>query len=479
MKTPIISRSGAFKAAFWLSLAFLVLINWRSSSSSTNASQREGPDAEVAVLTGAARTYFGFSELASRYQVLESLSDWSQKRIEDLVHENVYLGPSEELYVWNRKRIVTLNAMRAIIAGHSGLSSEFEVLLEWIDRADKTKRQTVLISLIKQAYSKESADTPYSPSMTEAFSELERSFGWLVSVLESDLLGESANVSSEEISKGAMNAAIRNVFAMGLAVTLGLIGFFLLINFFVKLAGREFELRASASVISGKVLIETFTLYLLALMISQGVTTYFFLDRTITESLVFQMTFSVLILPILLWGIHAGVTFYNIRDTLGLKVDSLRTAIREFLIGVLSYIACWPLVILFGIAYEIVLRALNVNIESGEHPVVPLLLGLESYWTLSLLLTFAALIAPAIEELFFRGILYPYLKTKFHLIIAMLLCGGLFAAIHPQGAIGVLPLTLLGAGFCFLREWRGNIFAAIGAHAAVNTTTLCMLILLR
>ncbi len=83
-------------------------------------------------------------------------------------------------------------------------------------------------------------------------------------------------------------------------------------------------------------------------------------------------------------------------------------------------------------------------------------------------------VAPVAEEVFFRGFFYKALRSKFSMVVAAVLDGLLFGAIHYnfEGADTLLllpPLALLGFVFCVVYEKTGSLFPVIGMHAFNNS----------
>jgi uncharacterized protein len=83
-------------------------------------------------------------------------------------------------------------------------------------------------------------------------------------------------------------------------------------------------------------------------------------------------------------------------------------------------------------------------------------------------------IAPFVEELFFRGFFYRALRTRYSIAIAALVDGVVFGLIHFsfEGADGLLilpPLAFLGVIFCLVYERTKSLWAVIGMHAFNNT----------
>ena len=90
----------------------------------------------------------------------------------------------------------------------------------------------------------------------------------------------------------------------------------------------------------------------------------------------------------------------------------------------------------------------------------------------------AAGFAPLVEEVTFRGLLYHHLRSWYGPLLAALIQGLLFAAVHPQGVAAIPVLAALGIVFALIREWRGSLVAPMAAHAVHNAATLTIAILL-
>ena len=82
-------------------------------------------------------------------------------------------------------------------------------------------------------------------------------------------------------------------------------------------------------------------------------------------------------------------------------------------------------------------------------------------------------VAPVVEEIFFRGFFYRALRTRLGVLLAAAIDGVVFGFIHFQfdGADGLLilpPLMLLGFVYCLVYEKTGSLFPVIGLHAFNN-----------
>jgi uncharacterized protein len=82
-------------------------------------------------------------------------------------------------------------------------------------------------------------------------------------------------------------------------------------------------------------------------------------------------------------------------------------------------------------------------------------------------------VAPVAEEFFFRGFFYRALRSRFSILPAAAIDGGLFGLIHfsGSGTDGLLilpPLAALGFMFCLVYEKTGSLYPVIALHALNN-----------
>ncbi len=107
-------------------------------------------------------------------------------------------------------------------------------------------------------------------------------------------------------------------------------------------------------------------------------------------------------------------------------------------------------------------------------------LGVNRSTTLLVLGGFVVIVlAPIVEEFFFRGFIYRTLRNTLvrrlgvgvGIALAATLDGLLFGFVHATNTpIAILPvLAVLGAAFCLVYERTGSLFAVIALHAVVNT----------
>jgi len=291
--------------------------------------------------------------------------------------------------------------------------------------------------------------------------------------LEDKALVLSSNLRSEIKSKA------RDFFTgvMTFLALLSLSGIFFVFYSWLFLTGRT-KMLFKKSGIPRYLSVETFALYMLAMTFAPQMLQYLIGKGLITNILFANILFILSTLVILLWPVIWGQPLFTMRHGYGIYFDSFRKFIKNLLIAPSFYLASWIVFLTCLVLYGLALEYFHVQIEKGAHPIVPLLLASKDSNTPLLIALLATVIAPFIEEIMFRGALYSSLRNYFKAPFAIVFSAVLFASIHPQGAIGLIPLTFIGMFLAFLREWRGSLVAPMLAHACVNGGTLLMVTLL-
>lgn len=112
--------------------------------------------------------------------------------------------------------------------------------------------------------------------------------------------------------------------------------------------------------------------------------------------------------------------------------------------------------------------------NSGGSPAFPQAV-LESKWRMFMYFTGFCFMVPVAEELFFRGLLYESLKSKFKPKAAAVLSAFIFAAGH----INNFAMSFIsGLYLAFVYEKGRNLTAAIIVHSTINIAALLVMIFL-
>jgi len=161
------------------------------------------------------------------------------------------------------------------------------------------------------------------------------------------------------------------------------------------------------------------------------------------------------------------------RRSLGLAVDRFWLRARDGLVG---YVAFFPLLIVTALVA--VLVAFLFSLEPEQNPLVPMVLGSDSFWFLAFLFIFGGLVGPVTEEVFFRGFFYPALRQRVGRMAAIGINAFCFAALHGN-LIQLAPLLGLGLILALLRERTGSVVASTVLHCVHNTLVLILLLALK
>jgi len=78
------------------------------------------------------------------------------------------------------------------------------------------------------------------------------------------------------------------------------------------------------------------------------------------------------------------------------------------------------------------------------------------------------LVFPFVEEMFFRGYLYLYLKKSIGLVFSVIFTGIAFSFFHDLGFSNIIYFSILNIFFCMTTEWTGSFVGSYIVHAVYN-----------
>jgi len=146
---------------------------------------------------------------------------------------------------------------------------------------------------------------------------------------------------------------------------------------------------------------------------------------------------------------------------------------RALLLGLIATIVFLPV--------GLVLQDLSIKLLTWWHFSTPTQTAVEQFTkspaviNRAYLAFFAIVIAPFAEEVFFRGVVYAFLKKIGHPAIGMWLSAIVFAAIHFNPPI-FLPLLVMGLLLAWLYKKTNNLLAPITAHSVFNTINVILIL---
>ncbi len=151
---------------------------------------------------------------------------------------------------------------------------------------------------------------------------------------------------------------------------------------------------------------------------------------------------------------------------------------------VLAQVAAWPGLrwilagVLAGAALKIV-GDLAVTLEAhlartapaGNNPLALHPQAFHGALSVGALAIAATVVAPLGEELFFRGLLFGWLRSRWRWPSAAFAAAILFAFAHASWGL-LAPLALAGFGLCWLYERSGSLWPPVLAHATLNAVAV-------
>lgn len=120
----------------------------------------------------------------------------------------------------------------------------------------------------------------------------------------------------------------------------------------------------------------------------------------------------------------------------------------------------------------------TVDLQPQAQQLVQTLQQTESFQQRVFFGLVAILFAPVVEELIFRGILYPAIKQRGHPQLALWGTSLFFALTHANMAT-FIPLTFFALVLVFLYERTGSLLAPILTHSLFNTANFFALVFQR
>jgi uncharacterized protein len=196
----------------------------------------------------------------------------------------------------------------------------------------------------------------------------------------------------------------------------------------------------------------------------------------------------------------AKLLFFRQHSLAQVGIDPLVTVVAQVLayVGVLAFMVAlvkrghgqpfwravrwnwpsnWSLYLFVGVLLAICLQGLaHLLPMPKELPIDRFFQNTREAWALSV---FGVTLAPLLEELFFRGFLYPVLARRLGMVLAIVFTASAFGLIHaPQlgrAWAPVLVVFLVGVALTITRALTKSVAASLLIHVAYNGTLSALL----
>jgi hypothetical protein len=129
---------------------------------------------------------------------------------------------------------------------------------------------------------------------------------------------------------------------------------------------------------------------------------------------------------------------------------------------------------IINIIYALVLSAAHFTRPPDPALRVVMLFIRSSRAGLALALFMVAVVAPIMEELFFRGFIYAAFRKRWGVTAAITLSSALFAVSHAS-LYNFIPLMVLGAVLAYLYQRTGSLGPPIMLHALNNFLSVVLI----
>lgn len=210
-------------------------------------------------------------------------------------------------------------------------------------------------------------------------------------------------------------------------------------------------------------------LIILAILVISGLLTGMLLKG---YALGLNLAYRYLVVSLAQAAAVAGGLYYFIKVKYKLKLDTLGFRKERFLDTIVRGIGGGLVLFVIALTAGSLLQFFFPSPEL--QPFGELILQARHIGDLFIPLFIAGLLAPIIEETFFRGFLFPAIKKRYGFIAGLLGSSILFGLLHFD-LIRFLPLTLGGAGLAYLFYRTGNLLVPIVAHATWNLIMIGLL----
>ncbi len=313
---------------------------------------------------------------------------------------------------------------------------------------------------------------------------LEQRYGWYgrLALLPA---GTADSAAREEILSSAERGAKIVVGVAGLGCVGVLVGFAAAVLFLILAAGQTIVMKLPDSAAPHGVYAETFAIWFV-LFVGLPLILALVLPASLGMASSLVVFFGSLVA--LKWPGRRGVEWEQVKADIGLHRG--QGVIVEAFAGIATYVSSIPLIAI-GLLGSLVTAAgaslfadqpegLAPSGAPGGHPVVVELAN-GSVGTQLLVFMLAVVAAPIVEEIAFRGLLFRHLRglserhgRMLSFVFAAPLTSLFFAAIHPQGLIGIPVLACVAMGLSMAREWRDSLIAPMVFHGVSNGLVLSL-----
>lgn len=178
--------------------------------------------------------------------------------------------------------------------------------------------------------------------------------------------------------------------------------------------------------------------------------------------------YALMLLPALALASKARYDYVRFRDAIGMR----RFRVGQTL-GLSALVTVGSFVVIA--AYVSLMGLIGVSIQGNTADLVT---GFRAGPVeIAMAFVLVGIVAPVVEEVTFRGIVFPSLRAAWGTTPALLASGVLFGVVHLQLPLA-LPLALIGIALAMVFLRTRSLWSSIIAHCMYNTVSLALAFLI-
>ncbi|MFT5837263.1 MAG: membrane protease YdiL (CAAX protease family) [Candidatus Azotimanducaceae bacterium] len=221
---------------------------------------------------------------------------------------------------------------------------------------------------------------------------------------------------------------------------------------------------------------------IVTVVVIQNLVALIFFEAPVDPNADFEITLGIMVVAVLLLQLPMLAVFYLAHrffpSLYAGRLNSTELSVGEAFKKTLPlFFMLLPIVWIYILGWTKLLSKLADNglIEAFEQQeLITLFQDGGNPFYIGLLVCFAVILAPIVEEIIFRGCIYRFLKSQTTISLAQVISGMLFSLIHAN-LMSFLPLLLVGILLAYIYEKTGSLLVSIWFHAFFNGFTLLML----
>ena len=152
-----------------------------------------------------------------------------------------------------------------------------------------------------------------------------------------------------------------------------------------------------------------------------------------------------------------------------LSLDRVKASFKKILVSLYYLLLFWPFIYIVSLMSNLLIT------EAAEQKVVSLLRN-GSYKEQLYIIVSAVIVAPIIEEIYFRHILYAKIKLYVGILPSIIISSILFGILH-KNIYAYITLFLVSIFLCIIKEISGCTIFPIYVHSIFNIIMILQIML--